>query len=284
GDLTHRITNAYEGSFDQSKQAANNTSIKLAELMGDIRSLTDDVTVGSAEISDGNATLSDRTQQQAAALEETAASIEEITGTVRQSADNAKQANQLAAGARKQAEQGGVVADKTVQAMIGINESSKRIADIIAVIDQIAFQTNLLALNAAVEAARAGDAGRGFAVVAGEVRALAGRSSEAAKEIRDLITTSVESVDEGTKLVDETGTALKGIVDSVRKVNDIIAEMSAASNEQAMGIEQVNTAIASMDSATQQNAALVEETAAASQRLDTQAAEMQGSVSEFKLS
>ncbi|MBL1352091.1 MAG: HAMP domain-containing protein [Zetaproteobacteria bacterium] len=284
GDLTHRIQRSYEGSFDTIKQASNNTAEKLAGIMQDIRMIGDDVSQGATEISGGNNTLSDRTQQQGAALEETAASIEEMTSTVQQNADNARQADQLAVKTREEAENGGEVADRAVKAMAGINKSSRKIADIITVIDEIAFQTNLLALNAAVEAARAGDAGRGFAVVAGEVRTLAGRSAEAAREIKGLINASLSSVDEGSKLVDESGEALQGIVGSVRKVSDIIAEMAAAGSEQAQGIEQINQAIASLDSTTQQNAALVEETAAASQRLESQASDMQKTVSHFKLS
>ncbi|MDQ6952751.1 MAG: methyl-accepting chemotaxis protein [Mariprofundaceae bacterium] len=284
GDLTHRIERPYEGSFDMIKQASNNTAEKLSGVMQDIRNIGDDVSQGASEISGGNNTLSDRTQQQGAALEETAASIEEMTSTVQQNADNARQANQLAVKTREEAENGGLVAERAVKAMTGINRSSRKIADIITVIDEISFQTNLLALNAAVEAARAGDAGRGFAVVAGEVRTLAGRSAEAAREIKGLIHASLSSVNEGSKLVDESGEALQGIVGSVRKVSDIIAEMAAAGSEQAQGIEQINQAIASLDSTTQQNAALVEETAAASQRLESQASDMQKTVSHFKLS
>jgi len=284
GDLTHRIQREYEGSFDVIKQAANNTSEKLVDVMNEIRSLGNDVSTGAAEISDGNNTLSDRTQQQAAALEETAASIEEMSGTVKQNDDNTHQANQLAVSAREQAENGSLVAARAVEAMSGINQSSRKISDIITVIDEIAFQTNLLALNAAVEAARAGDAGRGFAVVAGEVRILAGRSAEAAAEIKGLINASVDSVEAGTTLVDESGKALQEIVTSVRKVNDIIAEIAAASSEQAQGIEQINQAVASLDSTTQQNAALVEETAAASQELESQASDMQKTVENFKTS
>ncbi|MDX8397873.1 MAG: methyl-accepting chemotaxis protein [Mariprofundaceae bacterium] len=284
GNLTHRITNNYEGTFNDSKQAANNTAEKLADVMREVGGLASDVSLGASEISEGNATLSDRTQQQGAALEETAASIEEMTGTVQQNADNARQANKLALATREQAEGGGVIAARAVEAMSSINQSSKKIADIINVIDEIAFQTNLLALNAAVEAARAGEQGRGFAVVAGEVRTLAGRSAEAAREIKGLIDASVESVEAGSKLVDESGDALNAIVGSVRKVSDIIAEMAAAGGEQALGIEQINQAVASMDTTTQQNAALVEETAAASQNLEQQAAEMQQSVAAFNLS
>jgi len=283
GNLTHRISNAYEGKFDELKQAANNTAKKMAEVIGSVHAAAEEVGVGSGEIAEGNNTLSSRTQEQAAALEETAASIEEITGTVQQTADNSRQANQLAADAREQAENGGKVADQAVKAMAEINSSSRKISDIIGVIDEIAFQTNLLALNAAVEAARAGEQGRGFAVVAGEVRTLAQRSAEAAKEIKGLINSSVESVGVGTRLVDETGEALNAIVGGVRKVGDIIAEIAAASVEQTAGVDQINKAIAQLDSGTQQNTAMVEESAAASQRLNDQAAELQNLVSVFQL-
>ncbi|TLS78217.1 PAS domain S-box protein [Mariprofundus erugo] len=283
GNLTHRITHEYEGAFNDIKQAANDTAERLAEVIGEVRASAEEVGLGSGEIAEANNTLNTRTQEQAAALEETAASIEEITGTVQQTADNSRQANQLASDARVRAEKGGQVAQRAVEAMADINASSRKISDIIGVIDEIAFQTNLLALNAAVEAARAGEQGRGFAVVAGEVRSLAQRSAEAAKEIKVLINQSVKSVEGGSKLVDESGTALTEIVIAVSKVGDIIAEIAAASVEQTSGIDQINKAIAQLDSGTQQNTAMVEESAAASQRLNEQATNLRQQVSIFTL-
>ncbi|MBN4076908.1 PAS domain S-box protein [Mariprofundus ferrooxydans] len=283
GDLTYRISNDYQGMFDAAKQANNNAAAQMASVMGHVRVTAEEVGLGADEIAEGNNTLSARTQEQAAALEETAASIEEITGTVQQTADNSRQANLLATGAREQAEKGGEIATQTVEAMAEINTNSKKIADIIGVIDEIAFQTNLLALNAAVEAARAGEQGRGFAVVAGEVRTLAQRSAGAAKEIKSLINQSVESVASGSRLVNESGEALQSIIGAVSQVGDIIAEIASASTEQTLGVEQINQAIAQLDTNTQQNTAMVEESAAASQRLNDQAGELRQQIERFQL-
>ncbi len=282
GDLTKTIDSNYEGVYEQLKQDANATLLKLTEVMDDINASSSQVLHDAQEIAEGNTNLSQRTEQQAANLEETASSMEQMTSTVRQNAENAKRADQLAAEAREHAEKGGLVVQNAVSAMNAITASSKKIADIISVIDEIAFQTNLLALNAAVEAARAGEQGRGFAVVAAEVRNLAGRSATAAKEIKDLIEDSVDKVGEGSKLVDESGQTLSEIMGSVKHVSDIIAEISAASQEQSDGIEQVNTAVAQMDTMTQQNAALVEEAAAASMSMGDQARSLSELVSYFR--
>jgi methyl-accepting chemotaxis protein len=268
GDLTRRIRSEGKGGFFLAlANGINGLLDNTAGVIRTIKSATHEVASGADEISKGNQNLSERTEQQASSLEETASSMEEMTSTVKQNADNAAQANQLAQAARQQAEKGGAVVGHAVAAMGEINVASKRIADIIGVIDEIAFQTNLLALNAAVEAARAGEQGRGFAVVASEVRNLASRSAEAAKEIKALIQDSVGKVDEGSKLVDQSGQTLGEIVASVKKVTDIVAEIAAASQEQSAGIEQVNKAVTSMDEVTQQNAALVEEAAAAAEAL-----------------
>jgi methyl-accepting chemotaxis protein len=236
----------------------------MQAIIGQMRSGTETVTTASSEIAAGNLDLSSRTEQQAASIEETSSSMEQLTSTMRQNAENAQQANSLANNASDIALRGGHVVSEVVQAMENITNSSKRIVDIISVIDGIAFQTNILALNAAVEAARAGEQGRGFAVVAVEVRTLAQRSAAAAKEIKTLISDSVEKVDTGAKLVDQAGATMQEIVDSVKRVTDIMGEITAASQEQTSGIEQINQAISQMDEVTQQNAALVEQAAAAS--------------------
>jgi len=271
GDLTERITRDYQGSFGQLKNDANETANKLTEVIGNIRSSSTAIMSAANEIAQGNADLSQRTEEQASSLEETASSMEEMTSTVKQSAENAVEANQLSDDAQDKAVQGGQVVSRAVSAMDDINTSSKKISDIIGVIDEIAFQTNLLALNAAVEAARAGEQGRGFAVVAGEVRNLAQRSAGAAKEIKELIRDSQNKVGDGTKLVNESGETLQDIVSAVEKVSAMMREISGAAQEQTSGIDQVNTAISQMDDMTQQNAALVEEASAAGEAMAEQA-------------
>jgi len=283
GDLTDSISNEYHGTFGQLKDDANATSDKLKEIIGQIRDATDTIGTASQEIASGNTDLSQRTEEQASSLEETAASMEELTSTVKLNAENAKQANQLANSASTVAVKGGAVVQEVVGTMSSINESSRKIVDIISVIDGIAFQTNILALNAAVEAARAGEQGRGFAVVAAEVRNLAQRSAAAAKEIKTLIDDSVGKVEIGSKLVDDAGKTMEEIVNAVKRVTDIMSEISAASNEQSQGIEQVNQAITQMDEVTQQNAALVEEAAAAAESLEEESQSLTRSVSVFKM-
>ena len=263
--------------------ALHEMKTRLASIVGNVRGNAEGVATASAQISQGNNDLSSRTEQQASALQQTAASMEELGATVRQNADNAKQADQLARGASTVAVQGGEVVGQVVETMKGINDSSKKVADIIGVIDSIAFQTNILALNAAVEAARAGEQGRGFAVVASEVRSLAQRSAEAAKEIKSLIAASVDRVDQGSALVDRAGVTMREVVASIRRVTDIVAEISAASSEQSSGVTQIGEAVAQMDQATQQNAALVEESAAAAESLKTQAHQLVDAVAVFKL-
>ncbi len=283
GDLTQRIEADYQGLIGQLKDDANGTAARLQEIVSQIREATDAINTAAREIASGNADLSSRTENQAASLEETASSMDEITSTVRQNADNSRQANQLARGASDIAVKGGNVVNQVVQTMGSIADSSRKIADIIGVIDGIAFQTNILALNAAVEAARAGEQGRGFAVVAGEVRSLAQRSAAAAKEIKGLISDSVDKVGDGYKLVEQAGSTMGEIVEAVKRVTDIMGEISAASIEQSQGIEQVNSAIAQMDEATQQNAALVEEAAAAAESLQDQASALTQAVAVFQV-
>ena len=283
GDLTQSVADDGIGSSRQMKVDANAAVDQLNHIMGQIREATEAIHTAAVEIASGNADLSQRTEEQASSLEETASSMEELTSTVKQNADNARQANQLAATASEVALKGGQVVSQVVTTMSSINESSKKIVDIISVIDGIAFQTNILALNAAVEAARAGEQGRGFAVVASEVRSLAQRSAAAAKEIKTLIGDSVVKVDAGSKLVEAAGKTMEDIVSSVKRVTDIMSEIAAASQEQSAGIEQVNQALAQMDQVTQQNAALVEQAAAASESMKEQAGTLSAAVESFKL-
>ncbi|MFZ4287588.1 methyl-accepting chemotaxis protein [Variovorax sp. HJSM1_2] len=283
GDLTSRIDNTRSDELGQLLTSLQDMQTSLAGVVSNVRSGSESVATASAQISQGNNDLSARTESQASALEQTAASMEELSSTVRQNADNARQANQLAMSASSVAIQGGEVVSQVVETMKGINDSSKKISDIISVIDGIAFQTNILALNAAVEAARAGEQGRGFAVVASEVRSLAGRSADAAKEIKNLINASVERVDQGTALVDRAGVTMTEVVSSIRRVTDIMGEISAASTEQSLGVGQVGEAVTQMDQATQQNAALVEEMAAAAGSLRNQAQDLVQVVAAFKL-
>lgn len=282
GDLT---TEVRLRSGDQSSMlyAMKKMRDSLTKIVTEVRNGTDAIAAASSQIATGNLDLSSRTEEQASSLEETASSMEELTSTVKQNADNAHQADTLAMSASEVASKGGAVVSEVVSTMGAINESAKKIVDIISVIDGLAFQTNILALNAAVEAARAGEQGRGFAVVAGEVRTLAQRSASAAKEIRVLIGDSVEKVESGTKLVDQAGSTMQEVVDSVKRVSDIISEITAASREQTSGIEQINQAISQMDEVTQQNAALVEEAAAASGAMEDQAKNLLELVSVFKL-
>ena len=283
GNLALRIEAQGKDEAARLLRALSEMQESLSRIVGHVREGSQSVAVASSEIASGNNDLSARTEQQASALQQTAASMEQLNSTVRQNADNARQANQLAMSASTVAVQGGEVVGQVVETMKGINDSSRKISDIIGVIDGIAFQTNILALNAAVEAARAGEQGRGFAVVASEVRSLAGRSAEAAKQIKTLINDSVERVEHGTSLVDQAGTTMTEVVGAIKRVTDLVGEISAASNEQSQGVSQVSEAVTQMDQVTQQNAALVEEMAAAASSLNNQAQDLVDTVAFFKL-
>ncbi len=283
GDLTQPVVDPVRDEFSPLLQALQHMQDSLTHVVGTVRLSADGVATASSEISTGNHDLSRRTEQQASSLQQTAASMEQLGGTVRQNADNASQANQLAQGASRVAQDGGTVVAEVVNTMKGIHESSRRIADIIGTIDGIAFQTNILALNAAVEAARAGEQGRGFAVVAGEVRSLAQRSAEAAREIKSLITASVEQVARGNTLAERAGGTMDEVVAAIQRVTDIMGEISAASTEQSAGVNQVGQAVTQMDQATQQNTALVEQSAAAAESLKQQASQLVQAVAVFKL-
>ena len=282
-DLTQEMTNTYRGDLDKVKTSINAVVQNLSQTITTVREAVQAVSAGAEQITKVNEDLSQRTSEQASALEETAASMEQLSSTVQQNADNARQANQLAQSASTVAVKGGEVVAQVVDTMKGINDSSRKISDIIGVIDGIAFQTNILALNAAVEAARAGEQGRGFAVVASEVRSLAGRSADAAKEIKRLISDSVGRVDQGTVLVDQAGRTMTEVVSSIRRVTELMGEISAASNEQAQGVAQVGEAVTHIDQATQQNAAQVEEMAAAAESLNSQALALVQVVGAFHL-
>ena len=283
GDLSTVVVTHREDEFGALLDSLSTMNQSLSRMVSEVRSSTDSIAIASSEIAQGNNDLAQRTEQTSSNLQATASSMDALTGTVQHSADNARQASTLAASASAVAQRGGAVVTQVVETMQEINASSKKISDIIGVIDGIAFQTNILALNAAVEAARAGEQGRGFAVVASEVRSLAGRSAEAAKEIKILINTSVERVEQGTALVDEAGSTMSEVVASIRRVTDIMGEISAASNEQALGVSQIGEAVTNMDQVTQQNAALVEQMAAAASSLKSQAQELVQTVAVFKL-
>ena len=283
GDLSQPIAIEGRDELSEMARALATMQASLISVVSHVRNGSESVAAASAEIAQGNNDLSARTEQQASALEETASSMEELGATVRQNADSAQQAKQLAVNASAVAAKGGNVVNQVVETMKGINDSSRKISDIISVIDGIAFQTNILALNAAVEAARAGEQGRGFAVVASEVRSLAGRSADAAKEIKSLISDSVQRVEQGSTLVDQAGVTMSEVVNAIQRVSDIMTEISAASNEQSSGVAQVGEAVQQMDQATQQNAALVEQMAAAASSLKAQAQDLVQSVAVFNL-
>jgi methyl-accepting chemotaxis protein len=283
GDLTQAFPKQSENEMGQLLRALNNMNASLVQIVSQVRNGTDTIATASSQIAAGNQDLSSRTEEQASSLEETASSMEELTSTVKQNADNAYQANTLALTASDVASKGGAVVTDVVRTMESINDSSRKIVEIISVIDGIAFQTNILALNAAVEAARAGEQGRGFAVVAAEVRTLAQRSANAAKEIKSLIGDSVGKISDGARLVDQAGLTMQEILESVKRVSDIVSEISAASQEQTAGIEQINQAITQMDQVTQQNASLVEEAAAASESMQLEAQKLAETVSVFKV-
>jgi methyl-accepting chemotaxis protein-1 (serine sensor receptor) len=282
GELGRTITIDRHDEFGRLMISLRETDARLSEIVSSVQASAQAVSEAARELAQGNDDLSHRTQMQAAALEETAASMEQMAATVKHNADSTRAANQVAIDARDQADRGGMILRRAVAAMAEINESSSRIADIIGVIDEIAFQTNLLALNAAVEAARAGEQGRGFAVVASEVRNLAQRSAGAAKEIKTLINESMEKVKVGAALVNDSGQAIAQIMDSAKRVTDIVSEIASANDEQASGIEQVNRAVAGMENTTQQNAALVEEAAAAGKAMDSQTQHLVLQVGFFK--
>ncbi|MFP5392455.1 MAG: methyl-accepting chemotaxis protein, partial [Gammaproteobacteria bacterium] len=283
GDLTSRIETTAQDETGQLMGALSSMNAHLHNIVAEVRGGTDLISTASREIATGNMDLSARTELQASSLQQTASSMEQLTATVRQNAEHARTANQMAIEAASVASKGGAVVAQVVQTMGSINESSRHIAEIVSVIDGIAFQTNILALNAAVEAARAGEHGRGFAVVAGEVRSLAQRSATAAKEIKQLIGDSVSRVDDGARLVDEAGMTMRAVVDSIDRVTRVVAEISSASDEQSDGIEQINLAVTQMDQVTQENAALVEEAAAAAASLEEQAHRLSALVGTFNL-
>jgi len=283
GDLSGRIVARANDEVGRLMISLEEMQTSLVKTVFSVRQGAEGVSTASAEIASGNHDLSARTESQASALEETAASMEELSATVKQNADSARQANQLAMSASSVATEGGEVVAQVVETMKGISDGSTKMADIISAIEGIAFQTNILALNAAVEAARAGEQGRGFAVVASEVRSLAGRSADAAKEIKSLIIASVERVGQGAALVDQAGATMTNVVSAIKRVTDLMGEISAASNEQAAGVAQVGEAVMQMDQVTQQNAALVEEMAAAASSLKSQAQELVQTVAVFKL-